>query len=269
MIKRAVIDPRTGGICIASLKNQFCKNLRHFIETPCMSNISKPKIVESQVQVNNQVITKPEPKIQEEKTNKQNKNPKKPAKKEPEPQPKELKKVEEQPEVDLINEDPATHLKIMALFKQCNTPHELLTHEPVLTSEQAAEVRKFPLKAGAKAILIHVTLKKKEFEYMFFVMSGEKKINWPKVKKFIGTRNVRFAKLPEVKEITGCLTGAVPPFGSAFKGNLTTHVDPSLRLQGDVITFNVGQRTHSIIMNYKDWVECEKPVEVDFIETEE
>jgi Ala-tRNA(Pro) deacylase len=115
-------------------------------------------------------------------------------------------------------------------------------------------VRQFPLEAGAKAILAHVTRPKKEFEYYFFVMSGSKKIAWPKVKEFIGTKKVRFAKLDEVKDITGCLTGAVPPFGSQFKGGLKTYVDPSLRKQGDVITFNVGLRTHSIIMKYDDWV---------------
>ena len=258
------IDPTTGGICIASIKNQFCKNLRHFIEIPSMPNIQRQEKAEAKVQVTQQIETKPEPKIKVEKKKKQ-----KPAQQPAEQEPKIEKKVEQQPEVDLVNEDPATHLKVLELFKQYSTPHELLTHAPVLTSEEAANVRKFPLKAGAKAILVHSTLKKKEFEFKFFVMSGEKKICWPKVKKFLGNRNIRFAKLPEVKEITGCLTGAVPPFGSQFKGNLTTYVDPSLRLQGDVITFNVGLRTHSIIMKYKDWMECEKPEEVDFIDNEE
>lgn len=168
-------------------------------------------------------------------------------------------------DVDLENEDPTTHKKILEIFAKNNTPYTLTTHEPVLTSEQAAEVRKFPLSTGAKAILVHM-IKDKEESYNFFVMSGVKKISWPKVKKFLGSKTLRFARLPEVKLITGCLTGAVPPFGSVFQGGLKTHVDPSLKNQSEIITFNVGLRTHSIVMNYEDWAKVENPTVVDFVD---
>jgi len=50
--------------------------------------------------------------------------------------------------------------------------------------------------------------------------------------------------MDEVKKITKCLNGAVPPFGSIF--GIKTYVDNSLVKQGDYISFNAGLRTKSV-----------------------
>ena len=59
------------------------------------------------------------------------------------------------------------------------------------------------------------------------VMSARKKFSWKLVKKLLKIKNMRFATPEEVFSRTGCLPGAVPPFGSAF--NTPTLVDESLR----------------------------------------
>ena len=89
------------------------------------------------------------------------------------------------------------------------------------------------------------------------VMSASKKFSWKLVKKVLKVKNIRFATVEEVRSITGCLPGAVPPFGSAF--GVQTVVDESLSMQGEVINFNCGLRTHSIRMLYKDYIDLEKP----------
>lgn len=48
------------------------------------------------------------------------------------------------------------------------------------------------------------------------VMSASKKFSWKHVKKLLKIKNMRFATPEEVLERTGCLPGAVPPFGSVF-----------------------------------------------------
>lgn len=60
------------------------------------------------------------------------------------------------------------------------------------------------------------------------VLSGAKRFNSKEFKKLIGAKSIRFATPEEVKRITGCLSGAVPPFGSMFKENVLTKVDKSL-----------------------------------------
>lgn len=57
--------------------------------------------------------------------------------------------------------------------------------------------------------------------------------------------------------MTGCLPGAVPPFGSSF--NVPTIVDESLKKQGDTINFNCGLRTHSFRMKVEDYLSVEQP----------
>ena len=58
----------------------------------------------------------------------------------------------------------------------------------------------------------------------------------------------------EVFETTGCLPGAVPPFGKIF--GLKVYVDRSLSKQNS-INFNCGLRTKSISMSYEDYFKFE------------
>ena len=73
----------------------------------------------------------------------------------------------------------------------------------------------------------------------------------------------------EVKKVTGCLPGAVPPFSSCFllqKENIhiPIFVDESLKLQGEVIHFNCGLRTRSVQMTFQDYVMLEQPILANF-----
>ena len=58
-------------------------------------------------------------------------------------------------------------------------------------------------------------------------MSASRKFSWKLVKKALGAKNLKFATTDEVWTVTRCLTGAVPPFGSAF--GVKTLVDNSLK----------------------------------------
>ena len=65
-----------------------------------------------------------------------------------------------------------------------------------------------------------------EKSFYLAVMSASKKFSWKLLKKVLKIKNMRFATPEEVAKITGCLPGAVPPFGSVF--NVPTLVDESL-----------------------------------------
>jgi Ala-tRNA(Pro) deacylase len=62
-------------------------------------------------------------------------------------------------------------------------------------------------------------------------------------------------------QISGCISGAVPPFGSVF--NIPTYMDLSLRTV-DSIDFNAGLRTDSLRMSQKDYEAAEQPTVGDF-----
>jgi Ala-tRNA(Pro) deacylase len=80
-------------------------------------------------------------------------------------------------------------------------------------------VRGVSLDSGAKAMLLRDNSTKSVETSILFtlaVMSASKKFSWKLVKKILKVKNMRFATPEEVHQITGCLPGAVPPFGSIF-----------------------------------------------------
>lgn len=64
-----------------------------------------------------------------------------------------------------------------------------------------------------------------------------------------------------MRRVTGCISGAVPPFGSIF--GLRTFADASLQSQGPTINFNAGLRTFSVSMATEDYMAVEKPTVVN------
>ena len=80
-------------------------------------------------------------------------------------------------------------------------------------------MRGLSLDSGAKAMLLRDNSSKSVETSILFtlaVMSASKKFSWKLVKKVLKVKNMRFATPEEVYQITGCLPGAVPPFGSIF-----------------------------------------------------
>lgn len=154
-------------------------------------------------------------------------------------------------------EDEASFRKILKWVGEKGVPFKHFSHKPVKTSEEASLVRGVDLNTGAKALLIKYSITEGA-KFALLVMSAGRKVSWREVKNFVKSKNVSFAKVDEVKELTGCIPGAVPPFGSVF--GLQTYMDPSLSKQGETINFNIGLRSQSLQMATKDYIEVEKPI---------
>lgn len=88
------------------------------------------------------------------------------------------------------------------------------------------------------------------------VVSASQRFNSKEFKKLIKCKNIRFATQEEVLEYSGCIPGAVPPFGSLFTKKVPTFVDVSLAAN-ESINFNCGLRTHSLQILYSDYVKVE------------
>ena len=156
-------------------------------------------------------------------------------------------------------ETEASFEKIKAFLAGKEVAFEVSEHKSVMTCEEAAEVRNVELKTGAKAMLIKDTGKKLSREgvqYYLAVLSAANRFSSKQFKKTISCKSFRFATPQEVHETTGCLPGAVSPFGSIF--NIPTWVDRSLG-KNESINFNCGLRTKSITMKYEDYFKAEAP----------
>jgi Ala-tRNA(Pro) deacylase len=148
--------------------------------------------------------------------------------------------------------------RLSELLNQCGARFEVMTHQPVLTSEEAARVRGTSLSSGAKALMVKATEK-----VVLFVLPADRRLDRKKVRAALGARSFRFLDKDELSALTGLETGAVPPFGSLF--GIPTLCDKVLG-DNETINFNAGERTVSIKMGFEDYLTAEKPELGDYSE---
>ena len=145
--------------------------------------------------------------------------------------------------------------KLKKLFDDNKIEYKLLIHGgDAKTSEEVAKLRGTPLETGAKSMIIKI-----DDGFIEVVIQADKKFSSRPAKKFLKTDCLRFGTKEELFNLTHCVQGAVPPFGSLF--GLKTYVDENLinNKNYDFISFNGGLRTKSFQIKKDDYLKIEKP----------
>lgn len=137
------------------------------------------------------------------------------------------------------------------LLRQNNARFDVARHEPVFTSQEAAQVRGTSLASGAKALICKV-----DEAFVMFVLPADRKLDSKNTRKELKARSLRFASQEEVLDMTGLKPGSIPPFGSLF--GLKTFCDKRLRDE-TVINFNAGDHSISISIAYAEYERVERP----------
>ena len=146
--------------------------------------------------------------------------------------------------------------KILAHLDSLGIAYEKLEHEPVTTSDAAAGARASRLEQGAKALII-----KAKDDFYHLIISAAARLDNKKLRRVLGSRKMRFARDEELFELTGCHTGAVPPFGNLF--GLPVYMDDCL-LAEDTVYFNCGSHTVSLRMSREDLQRATEAQTADF-----
>lgn len=141
--------------------------------------------------------------------------------------------------------------RLSQLLQQNDVRFDVTHHEPVFTSEEAAQVRGTSLASGAKALIC-----KLDDSFVMFVLPADRKLDSKAARKQLKARKMRFASRDEVFGMTGLTPGSIPPFGSLF--DLKTYCDNRL-CDKSMINFNAGDHTISISVAYADFARVEKP----------
>ncbi len=135
---------------------------------------------------------------------------------------------------------------ILALLTESEIPFRHDMHEETRTSADSARVRGEPLEIGAKAIVMKV-----DDRFCVFVMSAALRVSSKRIRQHFGAKRTRFATPDELRELTGLVPGAVPPFGPPIL-DLPLYVDPSV-FRNERMAFNAGSLTHSVVMSTEDY----------------
>lgn len=147
--------------------------------------------------------------------------------------------------------------KIKKMLEESGVDYEVIDHEPVHTSADAAKIRDTNVSNGAKALVMFAD--KKPF---LFVLPGDKKANFKKIKNALKVKDLRMATPEEVLELTNLVVGSIPPLGKAI--GLNSYFDFSFQIKED-IAFNAGMLTRSIIMNANDLIKIEEPELIEIV----
>jgi len=148
--------------------------------------------------------------------------------------------------------------KIKELLDKARISYEVIEHEPVHTSADAARVRGTDLSNGAKALVMYG-----DGNPLLVVVPADKKASFRKLKSHLGINDLRMASPEEVETLTTLKVGSIPPIGKAI--DLPSYFDGSFSGK-DMIVFNAGSLTTSITMSARDLIVVENPQMFDIVE---
>jgi aspartyl-tRNA synthetase len=136
--------------------------------------------------------------------------------------------------------------KIIDALNKDKIEIETIEHKAVFTSKEAAEVRGTKPSQGVKALVC-----KTDKGFLQACVPGDKEIDLDKLKKVLQRKSVELAAAEDVKRVTGCSIGSVPPFGNLF--GIDILIDSKVT-ENKEVAFNAGSHTKSIKMQAKDLV---------------
>lgn len=153
--------------------------------------------------------------------------------------------------------------QLCEMFRAGNAQFRVLHHEAAgKTSQSVAEIRCTELGQGAKALCC--TVKGNGIKcHVLAVLPADKQADLSKLAAAFGGRRASLASPDEVRELTGCVFGAVPPV--SLHPDLRLVADPSLYERYDELAFNAGALDTSIIIRTEDYRRIVAPEPVSFV----
>lgn len=151
----------------------------------------------------------------------------------------------------MVSDTPAT--KAVA---RTGIEHRVVTYGKVDTAEEAARARGVPLAALVKTLVLRLS----GDDYRLVAISGDRVIDWPKVRRQLGVTRVSMADEDALVAVTGYVRGTVTPFGAT--GGWPLIVDASV-LEHDEVSLGGGEHGVAIHLAPSDLVECFDAVVAD------
>lgn len=155
------------------------------------------------------------------------------------------------PEKPQTSEPEGLFGKLIDSLHHNKVKYQLLEHEPVFTSDQAAKVRGNRPDQGAKALVMLADTRP-----VLVVIPASRQLDTARFQQIYSIKALKMASPAEVKKLTGVEVGAVPPFGNL--AGLPVYVDAGLAKNKEIV-FNAGRHDRSVKMAYSDWQKLVKP----------
>ena len=114
-------------------------------------------------------------------------------------------------------------------------PHQLVTHGPVSSLEEAAEARGLEPAQIVKTMVV----RRAEDDYLFVLVPGDRVISWPKLRALLDENRLSMPDAADARRVTGYARGTITPLGST----VTWPVVADERIAG---TVSIGGGDHGV-----------------------
>ena len=110
---------------------------------------------------------------------------------------------------------------------------EVVETRPARSAEESAELQGIPLTALLRSLVV----RRGDDDYLFVLVPGGRRFDWPKLRAHIGVRRLSLPDAEEALSVTGYPRGAITPFGATRAWPVI--VDASA-LEHDVVAIGGG-----------------------------
>jgi Cys-tRNA(Pro)/Cys-tRNA(Cys) deacylase len=90
-------------------------------------------------------------------------------------------------------------------------PHRVVRTQRAQSAEESAELQGIELVALLRTIVV----RRGEDDYVFVLVPGGRRFDWPKVRAHLGVKRLSLPDADEAREVTGYERGAITPFGAS------------------------------------------------------
>jgi Ala-tRNA(Pro) deacylase len=146
--------------------------------------------------------------------------------------------------------------KIINHLKENQIVFQQIEHAAAGGVDEYSKTLGTDLRQQAKALFVRFKQSKSK-GFVVVTMPANKRADLSLICQLMHAKEARLGTVEQLREITGCAYGELPPFGKIF--SLPLLMDKEL-LQEEKIWFNAGSLTISIVMATADLVKLEKPL---------
>jgi Cys-tRNA(Pro)/Cys-tRNA(Cys) deacylase len=112
--------------------------------------------------------------------------------------------------------------------REAGLPFDLVRTERPSSAEESARLQGIRLEQLLRTIVV----RRGTDDYLFVLVPGGRQIDWPKLRRHLGTRRLSLPDREEAREATGYERGAITPFGATTAWPVVA--DATIRATGRV-----------------------------------
>ncbi len=133
----------------------------------------------------------------------------------------------------------------LRVLAESGLDYEVVQTRPASSAEESAELQGISLGALLRTIVV----RRGEDDYLFVLVPGGRRFDWPKLREHLGVRRLSMPDADEAKIVTGYERGAITPFGAAREWPVL--VDAAA-MDSDVVAIGGGARGVNVHLSPRD-----------------